>query len=321
MLSQPHGHSNTQRQEAVKSTAVPIMPFQPLFLAFAQIRFVSQSRRANSILRCEQNEGLSVSAHGGPTGDEDEPLRWVLHGGPGTGKSYALKLLKTELFERVLGWKRGVEFEVVALQASTADALDGDTIHHALSLSVFTNEDESSLKKQAELLQRALRWRWLLLDEFSMVSAELLASLELKCRDVARDACPRKYKCNSSITRPFGGLNVILPGDLWQLEPPSGTFLGALPTAMLEAGAVRRGPTTAYGQLLVWGGPEVGAQGVTELTICERTSDVWLQELQEQLRASCARTCTGFCTARQQRCRAAGVVTTSRVGTLRAALL
>ena len=230
---------------------------------------------------CEER---NVSVHGGPTGDEDEPLRWVLHGGPGAGKSYALKLLKTELFERVLGWKRGVEFEVVALQASMADALDGDTIHHALSLSVFTNEDESSLKKQAELLQRALRWRWLLLDEFSMVSTELLARLELKCRDVVRDACPGKYECNSSIARPFGGLNVILSDDLWQLEPPSGTFLGASPTAMLKAGAVRRGPTAAYGQLLVWGGPEVGVQGVTELTICERTSDVWLQELQEQLR-------------------------------------
>ena len=44
-------------------------------------------------------------------GDEatTEPLRWVLHGGPGTGKSYTLKMLRKELFEGVLmvaAWDR-----------------------------------------------------------------------------------------------------------------------------------------------------------------------------------------------------------------------
>ena len=33
-----------------------------------------------------------------------EPLRWVLHGGPGTGKSHTLKFLRQDLFENVLGW-------------------------------------------------------------------------------------------------------------------------------------------------------------------------------------------------------------------------
>ena len=76
----------------------------------------------------------------------------------------------------------------------------------------------------------------------------------------------------------------MLSGDLWQLEPPSGTFLGALPTAMLEEGSIRRGPTAAYGQLLIWGGPVHGIQGVTELTICERTKDEWLREMQAEMR-------------------------------------
>ncbi|CAE7502899.1 pfh1 [Symbiodinium pilosum] len=106
----------------------------------------------------------------------------------------------------------------------------------------------------------------------------------MKCRDVVRDACTRKCYSGSYVQRPFGGLNVLLSGDLWQLEPPSGTFLGALPTALLEEGHVRRGPTTAYGQLLVWGGPEHGVQGMTELLTCERTTDAWLQEVQAQVR-------------------------------------
>ena len=229
-------------------------------------------------------EEASTALHGEPIATDAEPLRWVLHGGPGTGKSHVLRLLKSELFESVLGWRRGVEFEVVALQATMADALDGDTIHHALSLGVFTDDDENSLNKQMELAQRALRWRWLLLDEFSMVSAELLARLEMKCRDVVRDACANKFYNGTHVQRPFGGLNVLLSGDLWQLEPPSGTFLGTLPTALLEEGQVRRGPTTAYGQLLVWGGAEHGVQGVTELVTRERTKDAWLQDVQAQLR-------------------------------------
>ena len=64
-------------------------------------------------------------------GDREEPLRWVLHGGPGTGKSYTVNLLRHGLFEEVLGWKQGVHYQVVTFQAVMADALEGDTIHHA----------------------------------------------------------------------------------------------------------------------------------------------------------------------------------------------
>ena len=48
-----------------------------------------------------------------------EPLRWCVHGGPGTGKSHAIKLIK-ELFTPVLTWDMGVQFQVVALQAVMA---------------------------------------------------------------------------------------------------------------------------------------------------------------------------------------------------------
>ena len=63
--------------------------------------------------------------------DMSEPLRWALHGGPGTGKSYTLNLVRKELFEGILGWKQGVHFQVITLQAVMAEQLDGDTIHLA----------------------------------------------------------------------------------------------------------------------------------------------------------------------------------------------
>ena len=40
------------------------------------------------------------------------------------------------------------------------------------------------------------------------------------------------------------------------------------------------------GQDLVWGKPDCGFQGVTELTECERAKDTWLQDLQEEFRYS-----------------------------------
>lgn len=58
-----------------------------------------------------------------------------------------------------------------------------------------------------------------------MVSAELLAQLEQRCREIMRDLSLAKFGEDGAV-EPFGGLNVILAGDLYQLPPPKGTFLG-----------------------------------------------------------------------------------------------
>ena len=72
---------------------------------------------------------------------------------------------------------------------------------------------------------------------------------------------------------------------MWQLEPPRGTFLGAIPAEMLRRrGQKTKLPHAAYGQRLAWGGPTEGVQGVTELVRCERTQDAWLKEVQDQFR-------------------------------------
>ena len=204
-----------------------------------------------------------------------EPLRWALHGGPGTGKSYTLNLVRKELFERILGWEQGVHFQVVTLQAVMAEQLDGDTIHHALSSSNGISE-----AKMLQLCATTLQWRWLFIDEISMVSAELLARLELRCRELVRDVSKYKYGRDGLETRCFGGLNVCFSGDLWQLPPPRGTFIGEVPWEMITKASNKKLALTIRGQELVWG----QVQGVTELVQCERTRDEWLQEVQDQLR-------------------------------------
>jgi hypothetical protein len=95
---------------------------------------------------------------------ESEPLRWVLHGGPGTGKSHTLKFLRQDLFEDVLGWHHGVDFQIVSFQAVMAELLEGDTIHHALGLD-WSGDRTQSLARAMECAGRSLQWRWLILDE------------------------------------------------------------------------------------------------------------------------------------------------------------
>ena len=214
-----------------------------------------------------------------------EPLRWAVHGGPGTGKSYVLNRIRKELFEDILGWKQGAEFQVVTLQAVMANDLKGDTIHHAFGLNWQGLGDERiSGHKLLDLSAKALHWRWLIVDEISMVSAELLARLELRCRELVRDLAQSKYATDAACARPFGGLNVILAGDMWQLPPPRGTFLGEVPWEWLTQCKTKKVAHTIHGQELIWGKAPGGIHGVTELVECERTQDMWLQSLQNEVR-------------------------------------
>ena len=220
-------------------------------------------------------------------GASPQPLRWVVHGGPGTGKSHTLKLIRRELFEGIAGRTHGSQYHVVTLQAVMAKELDGDTIHHAMGLNwQGASDDKISGSKFLDLSAKAVQWRWLIIDEISMVSAELLARMDLRCRELVRDLAQSKYAPGSAHAQPFGGLNVLVAGDLWQLPPPRGTFLGEVPWEMLTKGTSKKVAHTVHGQKLVWGSQAENSiiHGITELEQCERTRDTWLQTLQQQIR-------------------------------------
>ena len=92
-----------------------------------------------------------------------------------------LKLLK-ELFEEELGYENGLEYQMVALQAVMAEQLDGDTLHHACGIDPFAREqgnDGKQAKRQAEVAKKVLQWRWLIIDEISMVNVKLLAEVDM----------------------------------------------------------------------------------------------------------------------------------------------
>ena len=104
-------------------------------------------------------------------------------------------MIKQGLFEGVLKWNIGIEFQVGALQAVMAELIDGVTIHHALGIPVFGKKgdhDGESLQKQMDLAKRFLQWRFLIIDEISMVSARLLTDIDTKLRQLVRQLGTKK---------------------------------------------------------------------------------------------------------------------------------
>ena len=160
-----------------------------------------------------------------------EPLLWCMHGGPGVGKSHVLKGLK-ELFEFV-GYQNNVHYVMTALQAVMAEQLEGDTLHHATGLvpkqfKKIPKFETGATKRQQEVSKLLEHCRWFIIDEISMVSAQLLADVEQKLRRMMKDIEATK-KDARHMDRVFGGLNVLISGDFWQLDPPSGTALASVP--------------------------------------------------------------------------------------------
>ena len=129
------------------------------------------------------------------------------------GKTHAINKVR-ELFETVLGYELGCDYQLAALQAVMATQIGGDTIHHALGIPAFGKYmvDAERRAEQEVVAKRVLNWRWLIIDEISMVSAKLLAEIDARLRSAVRETGTRKLYDDGS-ERPFGGLNVIFAGD------------------------------------------------------------------------------------------------------------
>ena len=113
-----------------------------------------------------------------------------------------------------------------------------------------------------------------------MVSAKLLVELDVRLREVVRKCHSMKIDA-SGLDRAFGGINVLLVGDFWQLDPPKGGFLSAIPVDFIVRGRnFSPKPDVSHGQSILWGHGPGSVQGVTELTECVRTEDDWLLEVQ-----------------------------------------
>ncbi|PAU68324.1 ATP-dependent DNA helicase [Bifidobacterium criceti] len=127
-----------------------------------------------------------------------------LTGAPGAGKTYALNAFIAD------ARKRGASVAVTASTGIAATHINGQTIHSWSGLGVANALTEAVLKNVRTRRRKALcAADVLVIDEVSMMHAWLFDMVDQAMRVVRHDA------------RPFGGVQVVLSGDLFQLPPVS----------------------------------------------------------------------------------------------------
>ena len=210
-----------------------------------------------------------------------EPLVYLLHGPPGTGKSFVLPHLR-QLFQ-LLGYKPGIEFEITAFQAVNAASIEGKTIHNAFGMNLV-GATASEAPVSSETAKRMAYWRWVIVDEISMVNARLLAHVDQRLRAIVPTANAFKHDRLGQV-RPFAGVNMIFIGDFYQLPPPEGGYLADVPARFQDPATLPHhipDPLVNYGRELFWSG---AVQGVVELTERMRCQDAWWNDVVDELRA------------------------------------
>ena len=157
-----------------------------------------------------------------------------------------------------------------------AALIGGATLHHWGGIPInFADAAEKISSKGGggdvdDLYERCLGVRWLLIDESSTLSPMLLGLLD----SYLRRACKRHVYARrpDKSWRPFGGLNVLLCGDLWQLPPVKSVSIFSNPFKKdLQF-------TEQRTLQMLWKRGEDSIGKLFELTEPMRTKDSWLQQ-------------------------------------------
>ena len=128
------------------------------------------------------------------------PLRMIISGTAGTGKSYLISAIAHVLKEECL------------LTGTTGMAgfnINGCTLHSALQLPVREQRNKELQGPSLQRLQMFLEGKhYILIDEMSMLGQRNMAWVDRRLR-----------QATGKLAEPFGGISVILIGDFGQLPP------------------------------------------------------------------------------------------------------
>lgn len=130
----------------------------------------------------------------------------LISGSAGTGKSFLTRHIITQL--RLA--KGAKNIGVVASTGIAASNIDGTTIHAWAGIGLGDGEITSLVKKVRSNKPACMRWkstRALIIDEISMVDGDLFTKLNQIAQSIR------------SNSKPFGGIQLILVGDFYQLPP------------------------------------------------------------------------------------------------------
>ena len=131
---------------------------------------------------------------------DEEPMRLLIKSIAGSGKSYVIDAVRNLLEEKC---------QVLAYTGKASFNVKGITLHSFLKLPIGSKR-QSQLKGIAlQQLQNDLQnIEYLIIDEYSFVGQSMFGWIDSRCR-----------QATGAINKPFGGLSVILVGDIAQLPP------------------------------------------------------------------------------------------------------
>jgi ATP-dependent DNA helicase PIF1 len=127
-----------------------------------------------------------------------------LTGEPGSGKTHTVN--------QYVNWLRehNIEPAITASTGIAATHIGGVTIHSWSGIGIadkLTDKDLSLINQNRRVTERIKNTHVLIIDEVSMLSASTLSMVDAVCRKVRGNE------------EPFGGLQVVLVGDFFQLPP------------------------------------------------------------------------------------------------------
>jgi len=131
----------------------------------------------------------------------------LLTGGGGVGKSYTIKYIVSKYNNKNIG--------LCAMTGCAAILIDGTTIHSFMGIGVGEGTIENLVRKASRFKKNFNKLKTLdilIIDEVSMLDKELF------------DKISHIFQIIKRCTKPFGGIQVILVGDLFQLAPINGEY-------------------------------------------------------------------------------------------------
>ncbi len=127
-----------------------------------------------------------------------------LTGEPGSGK--------THLINEYIKYLRdnSIEPAITASTGIAATHIGGMTVHSWSGIGIKTKLDKSDLNKiktSQYIVRRITKAKVLIIEEISMLTGDTLSMVDTICREIKQNS------------KPFGGIQVILAGDFFQLPP------------------------------------------------------------------------------------------------------
>ena len=186
-------------------------------------------REATRKLDCHQREVLNVVLKYGKDLVKSRKLHnktpvpplFMMHGGAGAGKSTVIRLT-AQWFQSIVQQEgQDVECPCVVITSfcgTAASNVDGQTLHSSFGFS-FDNKHNSLPDKSRDMRRAILKYlKLVIIDEVSMVKADMLMQLDLRLQEITE-----------KIGVPFGGIGLLVFGDLMQLPPCMGRHVFAEP--------------------------------------------------------------------------------------------